>query len=433
MDVVDIIMLIATLALVALSAFFSSAETAFTTVSDIKMMTLAEDGDKRAKLVLKIKQNSHKMLSAILIGNNIVNLTASSLATMLATKFWDSFGAGIATGILTFLILIFGEISPKTMATIKAERIAARNCKIIWGLMVVLTPIIFIVNKISYGFMRLLGTDANAARKVMTEAEIRTIVGVGAENDVIEEEERDMINNLFDFSDDEVKEVMVPHVDVVMMDVSLTYEEMLAIYRESYYTRYPVCENGTDDVIGVLNMKDVLGYDGLRGDFKIREIMREGFFTYEHKNTYELFQQMKTDRINFAIVLDEYGATAGIITMEDLIEEIVGEIRDEFDSDEHDLIEKIKDSDNSYNVDASINFEDFCEKLELNLKSDVSDTLAGYIMEIYGGVPDESTIVEVPGVLRILILTMDNKRIDKVCVTVIRENADTEDAEEDKE
>lgn len=430
MELVDIIMLIATLALVALSAFFSSAETAYTTVSDIQMMTQSEAGDKRATKVLKIKKNSHKMLSAILIGNNIVNLSASSIATILATKLWDSMGAGIATGVLTFLVLVFGEISPKTMATINAEKIAKRNCGIIWGLMVILTPIIFVINKISYGFMRMLGTDANAAKRIMTEEEIRTIVEVGAENSVIEDEERDMINNLFDFSDDEVKEVMVPHVDVVMMDADMTYEEMMNVYKETYYTRYPICENGTDDVIGVLNMKDVLAYDGMKGDFKIRELMREGFFTYEHKNTYELFLQMKSDRLNFAIVLDEYGATAGIITMEDLIEEIVGEIRDEFDSDEHDLIEKIKGSDNSYNVDASINFEDFCERLELDLKSEVSDTLAGYIMELYGGVPDESTIVELPGVLRILILTMDNKRIDKVCVTITSSDGEDEEAKD---
>lgn len=414
METIDIIKLVALVLLILLSAFFSSAETAFTAVSQISMMTLADEGNKKAKKVLKIKENTHKMLSAILIGNNVVNLSASALATAFALKLFGDWGSAIATGVLTFLLLIFGEITPKTIATIKAEKTALRYSGIIWTLMIVLTPIIFVVNKLSYGFMRMLGVDASQAKNAMTEDEIRTVVEVGAENDIIEDEERDIINNLFDFSDDEVKEVMLPRVDVIYMGADMTYDEMMKVYLDSYYTRYPVCEEGSDDVIGILNMKDVLGFTGVKGDFKIREIMREPFFTYEHKKVYELFMEMKADRLNFAIVLDEYGATAGIITMEDFLEEIVGEIRDEFDTDERDMIEAIPGRDGVYRVDASVNFEDFCRELELDLSSDVSDTLAGFIMEIYGGVPEEGEEVSVENVVNFRILSMDNKRIDTV-------------------
>ena len=303
--------------LLCLSAFFSSAETALTTANRIRMRALADDGDKRAACVLRITDNSGKMLSAILIGNNIVNLSASSLATSLAIKLWGNVGAGIATGILTLLILIFGEISPKTIATINADKLALSYCNIIDWIMKLLTPVIFLLNKLSLAFLFLLRIDPNSNRNAMTEEELRTIVDVGKETGVIESEEHEMINNVFDFGDAQAKEVMVPRIDMTFASIDCTYDELIEIFKEDKFTRLPVYKDSTDNVVGIINMKDLLLYED-KSHFSISDIMREPYFTYEHKNTAELFMEMRKSSISLAIVLDEYGATAGLITLEDL-------------------------------------------------------------------------------------------------------------------
>ena len=312
--------------MVFLSAFFSSTETALVTVNKIRMKNLAENGDKRAARVLKVTSDSGKMLSAILIGNNIVNIFASSLATILAIDIWGDIGSGIATGLLTITILIFGEVTPKTMATIRADQYALAVAGIIDVLMFILTPIIFIINHVSSGVLWLLRVNPNEADKAMTEDEIRTIVDESQESGVIEDEEREMIHNVFDFGDSLAKEVMIPRIDMTFVEADATYEEFIEIYRENKYTRYPVYEESTDYVIGIINMKDVLLQN--EKDFSIRKIIREPYFTYEHKNTADLFVEMRKASIPLAIVLDEYGVTAGMVTLEDLLEEIVGEIRD---------------------------------------------------------------------------------------------------------
>lgn len=357
MDAGDIAQIIILIVLLLFSAFFSSAETALTTVNKIRMRTLSEAGDKRADRVLCVTDDSAKMLSAILIGNNIVNLSASSLATTLAVRLLGSMGAGIATGILTLLILIFGEVSPKTMATLQADKLALKVAGIIGILMKVLTPAIFIVNRLSMGFLFLIGVKPNANQNTMTEEEIRTIVDVGQESGVIEDEERDMIHNLFDFGNAEAKEVMVPRIDMTCVDVNATYEEVVEIFRKDKFTRLPVCEESSDKVVGIINIKDLLLLTQEEMDnFSIETLMYEPYFTFEHKNTSDLFLEMKKSSISLAIVLDEYGTTAGLITLEDLLEEIVGEIRDEYDTDEVDDITKI--SDREYLVLGSANLED---------------------------------------------------------------------------
>lgn len=419
----EITQLIVLLLLLLLSAFFSSAETAFTTVNKIYMRTLSQNGDKRAERVLQITENSGKMLSAILIGNNVVNLSASSLATTLAIGMFGSVAAGIATGILTLLILIFGEISPKTIATLRADKLALSYSGIIWGLMTVLTPVIFVVNWLAQCFLRLAGVRPGEEIRAMTEEELRTIVDVGQESGVIEDEERDMIHNLFDFGDDKAKEVMVPRIDMCFIDVNSSYEEMLKIYRESYYSRLPVYEETTDNVIGILNMKDVLAYEGSREEMSIRALMREPFFTYENKNTYELFIEMKAKAVNLAIVLDEYSVTAGLITMEDLLEEIVGEIRDEYDTDEEADYEVVTEGE-EYRVSGSMNLGDFCELIGKKYKSEDSDTLGGFLLELLEHFPEEGESYETGDGVRFTILSMDKKRIETVLVTRMKNDAE---------
>ena len=405
--------LIAIIILLCLSAFFSSSETALTTVNQIRMRTLADNGDKRAARVLHVTGNPGKMLSAILIGNNIVNLSASSISTSLAIHLFGNTGAGIATGILTFLILIFGEVTPKTMATIKADSMSLTVAAPIGFLMKILTPVIFIINKLSLGLMFLLHVNIKDAQKKMTEEELRTIVDVSQENGVIEHEERDMIHNLFDFGDAEAKEIMVPRIDMTFVQAVATYQEVLDIFRQDMFTRLPVYEDSTDNVIGIINMKDFL----LQNDtpeFSVRNLLREPYFTYEHKNTADLFLEMRKSSISLAIVLDEYGVTAGLITLEDLLEEIVGEIRDEYDADEEDDITRI--SDREFYVLGSANLDDVSEALSLHFTSDDYDTIGGYCLGLLDHLPEKNEIILTDNNILIRIDRMEKNRIERIYI-----------------
>ena len=413
MDTSSILQIAVLVILLCLSAFFSSAETALTTANRIRMRALADDGDKRAACVLRITDNSGKMLSAILIGNNIVNLSASSLATSLAINLWGSVGAGIATGILTLLILIFGEISPKTTATINADKIALSYCNIIDWMMKLLTPVIFLLNKLSLAFLFLLRIDPNANRNAMTEQVLRTIVDVGKETGVIESEEHEMINNVFDFGDAQAKEVMVPRIDMTFASIDCTYDELIEIFKEDKFTRLPVYKDSTDNVVGIINMKDLLLYED-KSHFSISDIMREPYFTYEHKNTAELFMEMRKSSISLAIVLDEYGATAGLITLEDLLEEIVGEIRDEYDTDEEDQIVPLNDRE--YIVSGSTNLEDLCQELDLNFHSEDYDTIGGYMIGLLDHLPEKNEIIITDDDVLLRVEQMDKNRIEKVYI-----------------
>ena len=405
--------LIAVIILLCLSAFFSSSETALTTVNQIRMRTLADNGDKRAARVLHVTGNPGKMLSAILIGNNIVNLSASSISTSLAIHLFGNTGAGIATGILTFLILIFGEVTPKTMATIKADSMSLTVAAPIGFLMKILTPVIFIINKLSLGLMFLLHVNIKDAQKKMTEEELRTIVDVSQENGVIEHEERDMIHNLFDFGDAEAKEIMVPRIDMTFVQADATYQEVLDIFRQDMFTRLPVYEDSTDNVIGIINMKDFL----LQNDppeFSVRNLLREPYFTYEHKNTADLFLEMRKSSISLAIVLDEYGVTAGLITLEDLLEEIVGEIRDEYDADEEDDITRI--SDREFYVLGSANLNDVSEALSLHFTSDDYDTIGGYCLGLLDHLPEKNEIILTDNNILLRIDRMEKNRIERIYI-----------------
>lgn len=411
MDSKSITQLIFLVLLLLLSSFFSSAETAFTTVSRIRMRTLAESGNKKAARVLTITDDMHQMLSAILIGNNIVNLSASSIATALAIKLFGSMGAGIATGILTLLILIFGEISPKTIATVHADKIALAYASVIYGLMRLLNPVIFIINHLSMGFLKLLRFNPNAAKTAMTEEEFKTIVDVGHETGVLENSEHEMINNVFDFGDSLAKEIMIPRIDMTFARIDSSYQELIAIFREDKFTRLPVYEESTDNVVGIINMKDLLLCDD-KQNFSVKDLIREPYFTYEQKNTSELFLEMQKNSINIAIVLDEYGVTAGMITLEDLLEEIVGEIRDEYDTDEEDPI--VKASEREYYIQGSMNLEDLCDELNLPFQSEDYDTIGGYLIGLLDHVPEKNEIIITKEDILLQVYQMDKNRIEKI-------------------
>ncbi len=414
--------------LLLLSAFFSSAETALTTANKIKMRSLAEEGNHKAETVLEVTENSSKMLSAILIGNNIVNLSASALTTTIAYNFGGSYVA-LATAIITVLILIFGEIVPKTAANIKSEPMSLTYAFPIKVIMIIVTPISIIINALARVFMFILRIDPNAKSDALTEDELRTLVDVSHEDGVIEEEEREMINNVFDLGDAKAKDVMVPAVNVTFADVESTYKELLEIFREDKYTRLPIYEETTDNVIGTINMKDLLLFDNTK-EFHIRDILREAHFTYEHKSISELLVEMRTSAFNIAIVLDEYGETAGLITLEDILEEIVGEIHDEYDeNEENEVFQEINKFE--FIIEGSMSLDDVNDRINTELESEDYDSLGGYIIEHLDRLPDEKDEIITEDQIRMVVDSMNKNRVEKVHVYLPEDFYEESDDKED--
>ncbi len=402
-------MLIILAILLFLSAYFSSAETALTTVSSISLRAMADEGDKKALLVLKILDNKQKMLSTILIGNNIVNIAASSITTIFAGKYFGSFAVSIAAGILTILVLIFGEITPKTMASYNALKLSLKYAKTIYFLMIVLTPIIYIVNFLSGTVLKILNVS-KAKDLSITETELRTIVNVSHEEGVIEKEERIMINNVFDFGDAIASDIMIPRVDMTMADENSTYEELIELFKKERYTRIPIYHDNSDNIIGIVNVKDLLLYNP-ETNFDINNFLREPFFTYETKKISELMLEMKNSSVNLSIVLDEYGATAGLVTLEDMLEEIVGEIKDEYDTEEDEEIKEI--SPGKYVINGHTKISDVNDKLETNLHSDNYDSIGGLVIEGLDRFPNTGDKIIIDNII-IKVIKMNNRKIEKV-------------------
>ena len=423
LDPSDVPQLIIVLCLLLLSAFFSSAETALTTVNKMRIKSMVEEGSKKALTVQKLIEDPSKLLSAILIGNNIVNLTASSLTTTLMTNMCKHAGmeeqtiliVGVGTGVLTVLILIFGEITPKSLATLYSLKISLAYGSLINLLTQILTPVIFIVNKLSNLFLIILHIDPNAKKDSITESELRTIVEVSHEEGVIESEERKMITNVVDFGDSVAKDVMIPRIDMSFAKEDITYDELVQTFDKDKYSRLPVYNETKDDVIGIVNLKDVFFYQGKKEDFSISKIS-------------ELLIEMRKESIALAIVLDEYGATAGLITLEDLLEEIVGEIRDEYDANEEDAIQKI--SDTEFLATGSAKLDEINEMIGLDLESDDYDSIAGHIINLLEHLPEEGETV-VDHQVEYTVAAIDKNRIEKVHILLLpNEEMEEENVEE---
>ena len=431
----EILQLVILVLLILLSAFFSSAETALTTVNKMRIRALAEEGNKRAIKVQKLIDEPTKLLSAILIGNNIVNLTASSLATTLTLSLCEhggfgkntSLATGIATGILTIVVLIFGEITPKSLATAFSLPLSCAYAGIISFLSFILTPVSFLLNGFSGLLLRLFHLDPNQKASSITENELRTIVDVSHEEGVIESEERKMITNVVDFGDSYAKDVMIPRIDMSFVDIQLGYDELITEFSKDKFTRMPVFDESHDNVIGIINLKDVFFYNGKKEDFQIKNILRDAYFTYEFKKTSDLMIEMRKASIPMAIVLDEYGVTAGLLTMEDLLEEIVGEIRDEYDGDEEDTITAI--SKDEYIASGTARLEEINEIIGLTLDSNDYDSIAGHIISLLEHFPKEGESIQESNVL-FTIDSMDKNRIEKVHIRLLPV---TEDGEKDSD
>ena len=407
------------IALLVLSALFSSSETALTTVNRIRIRTLAGQGDKRAMTLLAVLQNPEKMLSVILIGNNVVNLYASSLATTVTLSLFGSKLVGVATGILTLAVLVFGEVAPKTMASRNAEQIALRAAGPVKCRMWLFTPLVFVVNNLARLVMKLFGADRPGKRELMTAEELRTIVQVGHEDGVIENSERKMIDNVFDFGDRSARDIMIPRIDMTCIDVEAGYDELMEVVREEKYTRIPVYKESADTIVGILNIKDLL-FRAQDKPFRIAELMRKPLFTYEQKKTSELMVEMRKNYTNLAIVLDEYGVTAGMVTMEDILEEIVGEIRDEYDRDEEKSIRRI--APNTYLIEGNVKIDDVNEVLQLHLASEDYESIGGYVLEQLEHFPKEGECVTKGGI-SFTVTRMEQTRIAEVKLSLAPEKS----------
>ncbi len=423
MDTVGVIQIVTLVILVFLSGFFSSAETAYSTVSRVRIRTLVQENNKKAATVQKILDHYGKMLSAILIGNNVVNLSASSVATALAIKKWGSPAVGIMTGVLTFIVLIFGEIIPKTWAMQRAEKITLMYSGTVHLLITLLTPIIYIIDILSNWILRLLHISSDGNTFSITEKELKTYVDVSHEDGVIESEERELIYNIFDFGDTVAKDIMIPRIQMTTVSIDATYQELLSTFQDSMFTRIPVYDDDPDNIVGVVNIKDfILVKD--REKFQIKKILREAYYTYEYKNVADLLMEIREKSLSIAFVLSEYGATVGMITMEDMIEELVGEIRDEYDADEEELIQEIDDR--QYLVEAQMKLDDINDALNIELDSEDYDSVGGLIIEKLDRLPqDRETIVLDNGITLQADGVQDN-RIVKVLITLPDEDAPTE-------
>ncbi|MCI9354921.1 MAG: HlyC/CorC family transporter [Firmicutes bacterium] len=402
------------LILVCGSAFFSASETALTSLNKIKLRNMAEENVKNADKVQKLIDDPNRLLSSILIGNNLVNNAAAALTTMIAVSLLGGqSGVGAATMIITIIILIFGEITPKTLASQNAEKVSLAVSNIISVIVVISTPVVKVMNLITNVLIKVLGGNSTEKTPTITEAELKTMVNVSHEEGVLEVDERRMINNVFDFGDLKAKDVMTPRTDMVCVEDTITYDEIVSIFKEERFSRLPVYHESVDNIIGILYVKDIIFID--EQHFKITDYMREPFFTYESKPISELFSEMRGNRIRAAVILDEYGGTSGLVTLEDLVEEIVGDIADEYDEQEKE-IEVIKEDE--FIVDGSTRLEDVNEMIGLHLASEDFDTIGGYVIGILGSFPDGGEEVETDNI-KIVVEEVDKNRIEKLRIYTI--------------
>jgi len=428
LDPSDATQLIILFVILILTALFTASETALSAVTKLQMQSLADENIRGAKTVCRLIEDPTIILRRILIGKVIFYLTASTLTITMTTRILGNRWNLLAVILLFIFFIIMGESIPKSVAAAKSEKVALGVSYFISFLTSLLVPIDFIVCKINSAILLIFDIDPNIRTFGLTQSELRAILENSHDEGGIESEERRMITNVVDFGDALTKDVMVPRIDMAFVNVEFSYEELVQAFSEEKYTRMPVYSETRDNVIGIVNLKDVFFYNGKIEDFNIKDIMRDPFFTYEYKKTSELLIEMRKESIPMAIVLDEYGATAGLITIEDLLEEIVGEIRDEYDYDEEDCIRELNE--NEYIVDGNTKLDEINELLNLNLESKDYDSIAGHIISILDHLPVEGETVTEQNVT-FTVASVDKNRIDKVHVLINMENEDAEPTTED--
>ena len=407
--------LIQTIILVILligSGFFSMSETSLMSLSKIRIRHMQEEGVKGAKLVSNLIEDSNKLLSTILVGNNVVNIAATSISTALFTSLIPgASGVAVATAVMTVLVLLFGEITPKTIAANNSEKVAIFVSRPIKIIIFILRPVVWVFNLVTGVIFKILGVKDKSGQPYITEEELKTMVNVSHEEGVLAIEERQIINNVFQFGDMQAKEAMVQRLDMIAINSEDKYEEIIEMFKNEKLSRMPVYNESIDDIIGILNIKDIIFLnDEEIQKFNIKDYIREPFFTYEFKKITQLLEEMKIEKSQMAIVVDEYGGTSGLITIEDLVEVIVGDIEDEYDEEEEE-IQVIKEDE--YIVDGSIKITDVNELIGVRLESEEFDSIGGYIIGHLRRLPEENEVIEVDNI-KFCIESLDKNRIKKV-------------------
>ena len=388
------------------------SETALMSMSKIRLRHLVENHVKHAKLTQDLLDHPNQLLGTILVGNNLVNIAASAIATSIAIYFWNNKGVGIATFLMTLLILIFGEITPKNIAIDYTEEIVLFIAPIMNVFVKIFSPIVWVLTNFTNGLLHLFGVNKQEKKPLITEEELKTIVEVSSQEGVLESDEKEIIDNIFEYSDMRVKDIMIQRMDIVAVDVSATYEEVVAAFGEKQFSRIPVYEDTIDNIVGVLYAKDLffIPVEKIK-QFDIKKYMRAPFYTYEFIKISDFFRRMQGDRIHIAIVLDEYGGVAGIITMEDIIESILGDINDEYDPQDEEDIVCIKEGE--YLVNGSVRLEDLNEEIGTHFESEDFESIGGFILGILGRIPRTGEIINYESI-RFVIEKVDKSRIMKI-------------------
>ena len=401
------------LILLILSGFFSASETALTTVNPVTLRSMACEGDARAARVLTVLESYPRLLSMILICNNVVNITASALFTAMLIR---RFGAGVltlGTALLTVLVLLFGEITPKNIAKIRCLELSLAAAPFLQFLMKVLTPVIVLVDLLADGVLRLFHIDRNARQKITTN-ELKTYVDTGQEDGILKSGEKKIIYNVFDFGDSVAKDIMIPRIDMTCVSSDATYDEILSLFRRDMFTRLPVyAGNDPDNIIGLINIKDFILIDD-PASFRLKALLREAYFTYEYKKTADLLKDMQHGAQSVAFVLSEYGSTVGMVTLEDIVEEIVGEIRDEYDAEEKEQIRRYDTR--TFLVEGSMKLDDINEALGSTFGSEDYDSIGGLMIEHLDRLPRGEEVVVLPDGTSLQAKGIRQNRIMKVLI-----------------
>jgi len=400
--------------LLLFSAFFSSAETAFTAISRSRARKLVEEKKSGSKELEKLVEDPHRFLSTVLLGNNIVNIMATALATRLFFLWFGDWAIAFSTGAMTFLILVFGEITPKTLAIRHAERIALLFSRFFFLVEKVLYPLSRLVMFFSQIIVRLAGEESIKSEPFLTEGEIRALIEIGGEEGLIEEEERTLIHQIFEFGDTVVREIMVPRLDMVSLESKTKIEKALKLALEKGYSRLPVYEGSLDNIRGVVYLKDiVLALSKGEKDKRVEELVRPAYFVPETKKIMELLREMQKNKVHMAIIVDEYGGIAGLVTIEDILEEIVGEIFDEYDVQEA-LFQPLKKG--KILIDTRVSFDEAKKFLGLETSEEEEeefDTFGGFLYSLFGRIPRKGEKIDY-GNWRFEVLKVTGHRIAKV-------------------
>ena len=402
-------------ALICMSSFFSASETAFTCFNKIRIKNLANLGDKKALKVLKLSEDYDKLLSTILIGNNIVNITSASLATILFTKYFPSNGVTISTVFMTIIVLIFGEISPKTLAKQYPEKIVLSTVSILKFLIIILKPFNFVLSLWKKLFNKLFRKNDEPS---ITEDELKTIIKEVESEGVINKHEGDLIRSAIEFDDLNAEDIYVPRTDIVAVEETDSIEEIKEIFMESGYSRLPVYKDSVDRIIGVIHEKEFYRLVN-RNMTSISEIIKNVLYITPNKKISSLLRDLQQAKSHMAIVVDEYGGTEGLVTLEDIIEELVGDIWDEHD-EILDYFKKIDE--NKYIISCNAGINDMIEHLNLKFENKYNDvsTVNGLILKHFDKIPDVGDTIVIDNV-KITVTKAESKRVNEICIEILKD------------